>query len=75
MKFLERVVRQHRGVDLLGHLQDERVAAADCSCRRCHEFTGQQSSLVLGPLGLINAIGEGGIDDDSDVVDFVLFHE
>ena len=75
MEFLERVIRQHRGIDLLGHLQDERITAADGSCRRRHEFAGQQSSLVLGPLGLIDAIGEGGIDDDGDVVDFVLLHE
>ena len=75
MEFLERVVRQHGGVDLLGDLEDERIAAADGSGGRGDEFTGEQRRLVLGSLGLIDTVGERGIDDDGDRVDLVLGHE
>ena len=75
MEFLERVVREHCGPDLLGDLQDERVATTDGAGRRCHELTGEQSGLILRSLGLIDAVREGGIDDDGDGVDRVLLHE
>ena len=75
VEFLERVVRQHGGVDLLGHLEDECIAATDCACWWRDEFSGEECCFVLGPLGLIDAIGEGGIDDHGDGVDLMFLHE
>ena len=75
MEFLERIIREHSGLDLLSHLEDEGIAPSDGACWRGHEFTGQQSGFIFGPLGGIDTVREGGVDDHGDLVDLVLLHE
>ena len=75
MEFLERVVRENGRIDLLGDLQDERIAATDGACWRCHEFSGEECCFVLRSFGLIDAIGECCIDDHGDGVDLMFLHE
>ena len=75
MEFLKGVVGEHRCVDLLGDLQDERIAATDGAGRRGHEVPGEERSFVLGPFGGIDAVREGGVDDDGDGVGTVLLSE
>ncbi len=72
---MEGVIRQHSGADLLGNLQDEGIAAADGAGRRGDQFSGQKRRFVLGALGLVDAVRECCIDDDSDGVDLMLLHE
>ena len=45
VELLERVVREHRGVDLVGDLQHEGVAAADGAGRRRDELAGEDRLL------------------------------
>ena len=75
MELLERVVRQDRGADLAGDLQDEGVAAADGPRRRRDQLAGEDGFFVLGPLGRVDAVREGGIDHDGEGLDGMLVEE
>ena len=66
MELLEGVVRQHDTLDLLRHLQDEGVTPADRAGWRRHDLTGEDGGLELVPLGVVDSVSEGRIDDDRE---------
>ena len=67
MELLERVVRQHGPVDLLGNTQQERVAASDGAGRGMDVLAAQRGLLETGKLGGIDPVRERGVDDDGDL--------
>ena len=75
MELLERVVRQDDGVDLVGDLQHEGVAPPDGAGRRADQFAGQHRLFVRVGLGGVDAVAEGGVDDDGQLVGGVLGEE
>ena len=72
MELLERIVREDDRVGLVGDLQDERVTPSDGPSRWRHQFAGQHGRFVLGPLGGVDAVPEGGIDDDGELIGGML---
>lgn len=72
MEFLERVVGENSGIDLLGDLKDERVSASDGPGGRSEQLAGEQCLFVFGPLGWVDAVRECRIDDHDEVFDGVL---
>jgi hypothetical protein len=67
VELLERVVREDRGVHLVGHLEDERVAASDRPGRRSDEFAVDDARLELLALALVDPVAERRVDDDGEL--------
>ena len=67
VELLERVVREHLGADTLRHPQQEGVPPTHRPRRGGHEL-GVGDRLVEGlALGRVDAMAEGGVDDDDDL--------
>ncbi len=75
VELLEGVVGQNRRLRLLGDTEHERVAASDRPGRRSDQFVVRDAGLELGDFLLVDAMPEGGIDDDRDGGVGVLLHE
>ncbi len=67
MELLERIVRQDRGVGLVGHLQDEGITAADGSGRRGQDLAVVAGALESLALTVVDAVRERGVDNDRDL--------
>ena len=66
VKFLVAVVRQHRCFGLIGDAQDETIAAADGTSRRCHKGVGLDSTLEFGHFFGVDAMTKGGVYNHRD---------
>ena len=66
VELLEGVVRQHRGVRLVGDSQHEGVAATDRTGGWGNQLVVGDALLVGLGLLLRDAVSEGGVDDDGD---------
>src|SRR5207237_4622235 len=66
-ELLERVVGEHGGADTVGDLEQELVAPADCARGRRHELAGRLPLLEGPALGGVDAVAEGGVDDDDQL--------
>jgi hypothetical protein len=75
VELLERVVGEHGGADAVGDLEDEAVAAADGAGRRRQQLAGGEGLVVGALLGRVDAVLEGGVDDDRPVIVRVLLDE
>ena len=67
VELLERVVRENVGGRTIGDLQDERVAAADRTGRRSHEFAVEHGFFVGLVLLRIDAMAERCVDDNGRI--------
>ena len=74
VKLLERIVRQDDGVRLFGNLQHERIATTNSSGGRRHQFVVFDRFVEFCDLARVDAMAEGGVDDNSDDVCRVLLH-
>ena len=54
------------------HLEDERIAAPDRSRRWCDDLASEHGSLELAELGVVDPVGERGVDDHGHGVVGVL---
>ena len=75
VELLERVVRQDRGLDLVGDGEHEGVTAPDGAGRRGHELVVLDGGVELGHLPRVDPMAERGVHDDGDDVVGVLLHE
>ena len=66
VKLLIAVVRQDRGVDLVGDAQNETVAASDGSRRRGDELVGLDRLFELGGLLGVDPVTERRVNDHGD---------
>ena len=48
--------------------EDEGIAAADGAGRAATELAGEDRGLVLVALGRVDAMAEGGVDDDGELI-------
>ena len=64
-----------RTADLLGDLEDERIAAADDARRRGDDLSGQHGRFELLALGLVDPVREGRVDHDGQRLVGVLLHD
>ena len=67
MELLERVVRQHGPVDLLGNAEQEGVPASDGTGGWMDVLPAQGSLFETRKFGGIDPVGEGGVNDDGDL--------
>ena len=74
VELLVAVVRQDGRVDLVGDAQHERVATTDRAGRRRDDLVVADCCIELGDLFGIDAMTEGGVDDDGDQRVGVLRH-
>ena len=75
MELLERVVREDRGVGPVRDLEDEGVASPDHPRGWGDDLAGEDGLFVLGALGGVDAVAEGGIDHDGQVLGGVFLEE
>ena len=66
VELLERIVRQDHGLGLLGDHQHERVTTPDGTRGRRYKLVVLDRFVELGNLARVDAMTEGGIDDNRD---------
>lgn len=75
VELLKGVVGQHRCVGLLGHLQDEGIAATDNAGRRHDDFAGIDGLFELGSFAFVDAVRKRRIDDHRDRFEVAFAHD
>ncbi len=68
VELLERVIGQHDRIGLVGDLKNKTVAPANRSRRRHHDLTAVDRLVERGALGLVDAVTEGGIHHDCQLI-------
>ena len=66
VELLERIVRQDRGVHLVGDAQHEGVATPDGAGRWGNEFVVVDGIIELGAFARVDAVAEGGVNHHGD---------
>jgi len=69
VELLERVIRQHVGIDSRCHLKDERVAATNSARWWGEQPSAVEKFLETGDFGVFYAVRKGSVDDYHNVVD------
>ena len=75
VKFLERIVGQHRGVGLVGDAEHECVAPPNGAGRRRDQFVVRDASLKLWHLALVDSVAKRCVDNDGNSRIRMLLHE
>ena len=75
VELLEGIIRQHRGVRLVGDAQNKCVTATDSAGWRCNKLVVCDACFELLGLLLVDPMPERRIDHDRNLGVGVIFHE
>ena len=75
VELLEGIIRQHRGVGLVGNAQNECVTATDSAGWRCNKLVVRDALFKLLRLFLVDPVSESRVDHNRDLGVGVVFHE